>query len=47
VIAVLVHPGAFGTPRGLSYTLYYATTFMFYRAGGGGGFSWRAVQYWR
>ena len=28
VITVLVH-GAFGTPRGLSYTLYYATTFVF------------------
>ncbi len=28
VIMVLVH-GAFGTPRGLSYTLYYATTFVF------------------
>jgi len=28
VIAVLVH-GAFGTPRGLSYTLYYATSFIF------------------
>src|SRR3990167_9407239 len=28
VIAVLVH-GAFGTARGLSYTLYYATTFVF------------------
>nr|WP_295782587.1 ABC transporter permease [Rhodoferax sp.] len=28
VIAVLVH-GAFGTARGISYTLYYATTFVF------------------
>jgi ABC-type uncharacterized transport system permease subunit len=28
VVAVLVH-GAFGTARGLSYTLYYATTFVF------------------
>ena len=28
VMKVLVH-GAFGTPRGLSYTLYYATTFIF------------------
>jgi general nucleoside transport system permease protein len=28
VLAVLVH-GAFGTPRGFSYTLYYATTFIF------------------
>jgi ABC-type uncharacterized transport system permease subunit len=28
VITVLIH-GAFGTPRGLSYTLYYATTFIF------------------
>lgn len=28
VIAVLVH-GAFGTARGFSYTLYYATTFVF------------------
>jgi ABC-type uncharacterized transport system permease subunit len=28
VISVLVH-GAFGTPRGLSYTLYYATSFIF------------------
>ena len=28
VMAVLVH-GAFGTLRGLSYTLYYATTFIF------------------
>jgi general nucleoside transport system permease protein len=28
VIKVLVH-GAFGTARGLSYTLYYATTFIF------------------
>ena len=28
VITVLVH-GAFGTQRGLSYTLYYATTFVF------------------
>ena len=28
VIAVLVH-GAFGTARGLSYTFYYATTFVF------------------
>ncbi len=28
VIQVLVH-GAFGTTRGLSYTLYYATTFVF------------------
>ncbi len=28
VIQVLVK-GAFGTPRGLSYTLYYATTFVF------------------
>ena len=28
VITVLVH-GAFGTTRGLSYTLYYATTFVF------------------
>jgi simple sugar transport system permease protein len=28
VIAVLLH-GAFGTARGLSYTLYYATTFVF------------------
>lgn len=28
VISVLVH-GAFGTARGLSYTLYYATTFVF------------------
>ena len=28
VISVLVH-GAFGTPRGLSYTLYYTTTFIF------------------
>ena len=28
VIQVLVH-GAFGTARGLSYTLYYATTFIF------------------
>ncbi len=28
VITVLVH-GAFGTARGLSYTLYYATTFIF------------------
>ena len=28
VITVLVH-GAFGTARGLSYTLYYATTFVF------------------
>jgi len=28
VIDVLVH-GAFGTARGLSYTLYYATTFVF------------------
>ena len=28
VIAVLVY-GAFGTARGLSYTLYYATTFVF------------------
>ncbi len=28
VMTVLVH-GAFGTPRGLSYTLYYATTFVF------------------
>lgn len=28
VITVLVH-GAFGTPRGLSYTLYYATSFIF------------------
>ena len=28
VIAVLLH-GAFGTERGISYTLYYATTFIF------------------
>ncbi|MGL6109572.1 MAG: ABC transporter permease, partial [Rubrivivax sp.] len=28
VMGVLLH-GAFGTPRGLSYTLYYATTFIF------------------
>ncbi len=28
VISVMVH-GAFGTPRGFSYTLYYATTFIF------------------
>ncbi|MCK9215209.1 MAG: ABC transporter permease, partial [Rhodoferax sp.] len=28
VIQVLVQ-GAFGTARGLSYTLYYATTFVF------------------
>ncbi|HYN57993.1 MAG TPA: ABC transporter permease, partial [Rubrivivax sp.] len=28
VLGVLLH-GAFGTPRGLSYTLYYATTFIF------------------
>jgi len=28
VISVLLQ-GAFGTPRGLSYTLYYATTFIF------------------
>lgn len=28
VITVLIH-GAFGTSRGLSYTLYYATTFIF------------------
>lgn len=28
VISVLVH-GAFGTQRGISYTLYYATTFIF------------------
>ena len=28
VITVLIH-GAFGTQRGLSYTLYYATTFVF------------------
>lgn len=28
VIAVLIH-GAFGTARGLSYTFYYATTFVF------------------
>ena len=28
VITVLVH-GAFGTARGFSYTLYYATTFVF------------------
>jgi simple sugar transport system permease protein len=28
VIAVLVQ-GAFGTPRGISYTFYYATTFIF------------------
>lgn len=28
VITVLVH-GAFGTARGISYTLYYATTFVF------------------
>jgi ABC-type uncharacterized transport system permease subunit len=28
VIQVLIN-GAFGTPRGLSYTLYYATTFIF------------------
>ena len=28
VLKVLLH-GAFGTPRGLSYTLYYATTFVF------------------
>ncbi len=28
VITVLIH-GAFGTPRGLSYTLYYATSFIF------------------
>ncbi len=28
VISVLIR-GAFGTPRGLSYTLYYATTFVF------------------
>ena len=28
VIAVLVK-GAFGTPRGISYTVYYATTFIF------------------
>ena len=28
VLAVLVQ-GAFGTPRGISYTLYYATTFIF------------------
>ena len=28
VLTVLVQ-GAFGTPRGLSYTLYYATTFIF------------------
>jgi ABC-type uncharacterized transport system permease subunit len=28
VLSVLVH-GAFGTPRGFSYTLYYATTFIF------------------
>mgnify|MGYP002660990217 CR=1 FL=1 len=28
VIRVLLH-GAFGTQRGLSYTLYYATTFVF------------------
>ena len=28
VLALLVK-GAFGTPRGLSYTLYYATTFVF------------------
>ena len=28
VITVLVR-GAFGTPRGISYTLYYATTFVF------------------
>ena len=28
VMSLLVH-GAFGTPRGLSYTLYYATSFIF------------------
>ena len=28
VLSVLIQ-GAFGTPRGLSYTLYYATTFIF------------------
>jgi general nucleoside transport system permease protein len=28
VLSVLIH-GAFGTPRGLSYTLYYTTTFIF------------------
>jgi general nucleoside transport system permease protein len=28
VVSVLVH-GALGTPRGISYTLYYATTFVF------------------
>ncbi len=28
VLSVLVN-GAFGTPRGISYTLYYATTFIF------------------
>lgn len=28
VISVLIH-GAFGTQRGISYTLYYATTFIF------------------
>ncbi|MBP6852458.1 MAG: ABC transporter permease, partial [Rhodoferax sp.] len=28
VIRVLIH-GAFGTQRGLSYTLYYTTTFIF------------------
>jgi len=28
VMVMLVH-GAFGTPRGLSYTLYYATSFIF------------------
>ena len=28
VIRVLLH-GAFGTERGLSYTLYYSTTFIF------------------
>ena len=28
VLAALVH-GAFGTARGFSYTLYYATTFIF------------------
>ena len=28
VLTVLIR-GAFGTPRGLSYTLYYTTTFIF------------------
>ena len=28
VLAALLH-GAFGTPRGIGYTLYYATTFVF------------------